>query len=62
MNQIRAARLARGWNQQKLALMSGVGARTISNIENGKPCRQDTKRRLLLALGIPFRQHREYFA
>ena len=53
MNRIRAARQALGWTQNELAEKAGISARTIHAIEKGRPCRQATKRRILLALGVP---------
>ena len=61
MSRIRAARQARGWTQTELARKSGVSARTIHAVENGKSCRQTTKRRLLNALGVPWELRHEYF-
>ena len=61
MSRIRAARQARGWTQSDLAHKSGVSARTIHAVENGKPCRQATKRLLLNALGVPWELRYEYF-
>ena len=61
MSRIRAARQARGWTQNELARKSGVSARTIHAVENGKSCRQATKRLLLSALGVPWDLRHEYF-
>ena len=61
MSRIRAARQARGWTQNELARKSGVSARTIHAVENGKSCRQATKRLLLNALGVPWDLRHEYF-
>jgi len=61
MNRIRAARQALGWTQNELAARAGISARTIHAIEKGRPCRQATKRRILLALGVPWGLRNEYF-
>jgi transcriptional regulator with XRE-family HTH domain len=61
MNRIRAARQARGWTQVDLAERARVSPRTIHAIEKGDECRQATKRRLLIALGVPWDERREYF-
>jgi len=61
MNRIRAARQALGWTQNELAAKAGISARTIHAIEKGRPCRQATKRRILLALGVPWELRNEYF-
>ena len=61
MSRIRAARQARGWTQADLAERSGVSARTIHAVENGRTCRQATERLLLSALGVPWELRHEYF-
>ena len=61
MNRIRAARQAHGWTQNEFADRSGVSARTIHAIEKGRSCRQATKRKLLLTLGVPWAQRSDYF-
>ena len=62
MNRIRAARQALGWTQNDLAAKAGVSARTVHAIEKGRPCRQATKRKILLTLGVPWELREEYFA
>ena len=61
MNRIRAARQALGWTQSELARRADVSARTVHAIEKGRPCRQSTKRQILLALGVPWELRDEYF-
>ena len=61
MNRIRAARQALGWTQSQLAHKAGVSTRTIHAIEKGKGCRQNTKRHILNALGVPWAMREEYF-
>ncbi len=61
MNRIRAARQARGWTQADLADRARVSPRTIHAIENGQECRQATKRKLLIALAVPWTDRGEYF-
>ena len=61
MNRIRAARQALGWTQNDLAAKAGVSARTVHAIEKGRPCRQATKRKILLTLGVPWDLREEYF-
>ena len=61
MNRIRAARQALGWTQNDLAFRAGVSSRTIHAIEQGRPCRQATKRKILTALGVPWELRDEYF-
>jgi DNA-binding XRE family transcriptional regulator len=61
MNRIRAARQALGWTQNELAEKAGISARTIHAVEKGRPCRQATKRKILIALGVPWMIRAEYF-
>lgn len=61
MNRIRAARQARGWTQAELAVRAHVSPRTIHAIEKGQPCRQATKRRILIALAVPWTARDEFF-
>jgi len=61
MNRIRAARQARGWTQADLATRARVSARTIHAVEKGEDCRQATKRRILIALGVPWDERYDYF-
>jgi len=62
MNRVRAARQALGWTQDELAEKAGISPRTIHAVEQGRPCRQATKRRILSALGVPWELRDEYFA
>lgn len=61
MNRIRAARQALGWTQNELATRAGVSPRTIHAVEQGRSCRQATKRRILTALGVSWELRAEYF-
>ncbi|MCL4685831.1 helix-turn-helix domain-containing protein [Myxococcota bacterium] len=61
MNRIRAARQALGWTQTELANKAGVSPRTIHAVEQGRSCRQATKRRIITALGVPWELRAEYF-
>ena len=61
MNRIRAARQARGWTQADLADRARVSPRTIHAIEKGQDCRQATKRKILIALSVPWTDRAEYF-
>jgi transcriptional regulator with XRE-family HTH domain len=61
MNRIRAARQALGWTQNELASRAGVSPRTIHAVEQGRSCRQATKRRILAALGVAWELRSEYF-
>ena len=61
MNRIRAARQPLGWTQNELAEKAGISARTIHAVEKGRPCRQATKRKILIALSVPWIIRAEYF-
>ena len=61
MNRIRAARQARGWTQAELAVRAHVSPRTIHAIEKGQDCRQATKRKILIALAVPWTAREEFF-
>ena len=39
-------------SKAELARMANVSPITITRIEKGMPCRMDTKRKILLALGL----------
>jgi len=61
MNRIRAARQALGWTQDELALTAGVSPRTIHAVEQGRACRQTTKRLILNALSVSWEHRNDYF-
>jgi DNA-binding XRE family transcriptional regulator len=39
-------------SKAELARKAGLSALTIDRVESGRPCRLDTKRKILLALGL----------
>ncbi|MBI4367243.1 MAG: helix-turn-helix transcriptional regulator [Deltaproteobacteria bacterium] len=39
-------------SKAELARKAGLSALTIDRVEHGMPCRMDTKRKILLALGL----------
>ena len=39
-------------SKAELARKAGLSALTIDRVESGMPCRMDTKRKILLALGL----------
>ena len=61
MNRIRAAREALGWTQNELALKAEISPRTIHAVEKGQDCRQATKRKILIALGVAWAAREEFF-
>ena len=61
MNRIRDARQSRGWTQAELAVRARVSPRTIHAVEKGQDCRQATKRKILIALAVPWSAREEFF-
>ena len=60
-NRVRELRENKLMTQAQLAKKAKVALRTIHSVEKGMNCRMDTKRKILLALGIPFEQKHEVF-
>jgi transcriptional regulator with XRE-family HTH domain len=52
--QVQKFRLQRGWSQQQLAELSGLSARTIQRIENGKPASTESLKSLASVFEIDF--------
>ncbi len=48
-------------SKAELAREANVSPITISRIEKGLPCRMDTKRRILLALGMDLSEKNKIF-
>lgn len=53
-NRVRELRENKLMTQAQLARKARVALRTIHSVEKGMNCRMDTKRKILLALGIRF--------
>lgn len=51
-NRLREVRENRLVSKSELARKAGISALTISRIEKGSSCRQETKRKILAALGL----------
>jgi DNA-binding XRE family transcriptional regulator len=51
-NSLTKIRKAKMLSKAELAREAGLSSLTISRIEKGAPCRIDTKRKILLALGL----------
>jgi DNA-binding XRE family transcriptional regulator len=58
-NRVRELRENRLMTQAQLARKARVALRTIHSVEKGMACRMDTKRKILLALGMRF-EDKEY--
>jgi DNA-binding XRE family transcriptional regulator len=60
-NMLREIREAQMLSKAELARKAGVSPLTIDRIERGKPCRMDTKRKIILALGIKLSDRSKVF-
>jgi len=60
-NRVRELRENKLMTQAQLAKKARVALRTIHSVEKGMNCRMDTKRKILMALGIPFDQKGQVF-
>jgi DNA-binding XRE family transcriptional regulator len=54
INRVRELRENKLMTQAQLARKAKVALRTIHSVEKGMNCRMDTKRKILLALGLRF--------
>ena len=61
MNRVRELRENRLMTQAQLAKKAKVALRTIHSVEKGMNCRMDTKRKILLALGLRFEDKDQVF-
>ena len=61
MNRVREMRENRLMTQAQLARKAKVALRTIHSVEKGLNCRMDTKRKILLALGLRFEDRHQVF-
>ena len=51
-NNVQRYREAQMMSKAELARKAGLSTLTIDRVEAGRPCRLDTKRKILLALGL----------
>ena len=51
-NNVRKLREEQLISKAELARKAGISALTIDRVESGKECRMDTKRKIILALGL----------
>ncbi len=51
-NNVRELRVNQLLSKAELARRAGVSVLTIDRVERGEPCRLDTKRKILLGLGL----------
>ena len=60
-SRVRELRENKLMTQAQLAKKARVALRTIHSVEKGMSCRTDTKRKILVALGVPFEQKGQVF-
>jgi len=60
-NNVQRLREAMLMSKAELARKAGLSALTIDRVERGNPCRMDTKRKILLALGLKLSERRKVF-
>ena len=60
-NRVRELREDKLMTQAQLARKAHVALRTIHSVEKGMNCRMDTKRKILLALGLRFEDKDQVF-
>jgi len=60
-NRVRTCRENLMLSKAELARRAGLSALTIDRVEAGRPCRMDTKRRILRALGLEVGDHQSVF-
>jgi DNA-binding XRE family transcriptional regulator len=60
-NRVRELRENKLMTQSQLAKKAKVALRTIHSVEKGMNCRMDTKRKILLALGMRFEDKDQVF-
>ncbi len=60
-NSVREIREAMMMSKAELSRKASVSPITLSRIENGMPCRMETKRKILLALGYKLSDKNKIF-
>lgn len=60
-NQVRKLREERLMSKAELARTAGISPLTLSRIERGSECRVDTKRKIILALGLKLSEKNDVF-
>jgi DNA-binding XRE family transcriptional regulator len=60
-NNVRKLREELLMSKAELARKAGVSALTIDRVESGKSCRMDTKRKIILALGLKLSEKDKVF-
>jgi DNA-binding XRE family transcriptional regulator len=60
-NNVRRLREDRLLSKAELARRAGISPLTIDRVESGMPCRMDTKRKIILALGMTIEEKDKVF-
>ncbi len=60
-NNVRRIRESKMLSKTELAKLAGVSPLTLDRIERGESCRLETKRKILLALGLKINQKHRVF-
>jgi DNA-binding XRE family transcriptional regulator len=60
-NSLRETRESLMMSKAELSRNAGISPITITRIENGKSCRMETKRKILLALGLKLSEKAKVF-
>ena len=60
-NSLRHIRESLMISKSELAKKANISPLTVSRIENGKPCRLETQRKILVALGMKFSEKNKLF-
>lgn len=60
-NNVKVIRESRLMSKAELARLAGVSPVTIDRIEEGKPCRVETKRKIIIALGFTLKEKDKVF-
>ncbi|MBL9037509.1 MAG: helix-turn-helix domain-containing protein [Archangium sp.] len=60
-NRVQVLRQERMMSKAELARRSGLSVLTIDRIERGESCRLDTKRKIILALGLKVQDRDQVF-
>ena len=60
-NSLREIRESLMMSRIELSRKAGISPITVERIENGKPCRMETQRKILLALGLKLSERDKVF-
>jgi len=61
-NKVQRFRESMMMSKAELARKAGLSTLTIDRVESGRPCRLDTKKKILLALGLKVGDHASLFS